>query len=330
MFIYFKDVNGFIMHNITHEIYRKAFVAYSRQGTPIEWSLKRETSTATHYIWRTRGDDRVRPAHRANNGKVFAWENPPDTGHPAAEYGCRCYAEPIIEISDSVERNQFYDAIHVLEAELLLAAKEMTGNASIRAAYTTEISKLALELEADVYAGKLSWAEAAKKASTIRNDVMHLMRAQSSSLGKALAKSIKSEGRTLNQLIAKYAVQEYGENVDFAKLSPNQQNQVYALVVKAAGRSNPEVSQTMQRLGKLGRGLGALSLSISVYNIATAEDPISQTVEEGAVLGGGFLGGAAGGAAAGLICGPGAPVCVGIGAFVGGALGALGVSWWFD
>ncbi len=40
--------------------------------------------------------------------------------------------------------------------------------------------------------------------------------------------------------------------------------------------------------------------------------------------GGGFLGGAAGGALAGLACGPGAPVCVTIGIFAGGALGAFG------
>ncbi len=46
-------------------------------------------------------------------------------------------------------------------------------------------------------------------------------------------------------------------------------------------------------------------------------------------MGGGIAGGIAGGAAAGLVCGPGAPVCVGIGAFVGGALAAFGVSLFF-
>jgi len=42
------------------------------------------------------------------------------------------------------------------------------------------------------------------------------------------------------------------------------------------------------------------------------------------------LAGAAGGAAAGLICGPGAPACVTVGAFVGGTLGALGMDLTFD
>ncbi len=76
--------------------YRKAFALYLRKGVPIELSLKaaaKEHAT-THYIWRTRGDNKVRASHAANNGKVFAWDNVPPTGHPGEGYGCRCTAEP--------------------------------------------------------------------------------------------------------------------------------------------------------------------------------------------------------------------------------------------
>lgn len=51
----------------------------------------------THYIWRTRGDGKVRPEHAANNGKIFAWDSPPSTGHPGEDYNCRCIAEPYVE-----------------------------------------------------------------------------------------------------------------------------------------------------------------------------------------------------------------------------------------
>lgn len=68
-----------------------------------------------------------------------------------------------------------------------------------------------------------------------------------------------------------------------------------------------------------------LSLCVSVYNIATAADKTAATLHEGAALGAGIAGGMAGGALAGLACGPGAPVCVTIGAFVGGAAAAFGV-----
>jgi len=50
----------------------------------------------THYIWRTRGDGKVRAAHAANNGRVFSWDNPPPTGHPGEDYNCRCTPEPYV------------------------------------------------------------------------------------------------------------------------------------------------------------------------------------------------------------------------------------------
>lgn len=43
------------------------------------------------YVWRTVGDDKVRDAHAALNGKLCRW----DEGiRPGEDYGCRCYAEP--------------------------------------------------------------------------------------------------------------------------------------------------------------------------------------------------------------------------------------------
>jgi len=48
-----------------------------------------------------------------------------------------------------------------------------------------------------------------------------------------------------------------------------------------------------------------------------------------AVTGAGIAGGIAGGALAGLACGPGAPVCVTVGVFVGGALAAFGVDFFW-
>lgn len=75
------------------EEYRRAFAAYLRMGTPIKLLGKQERIT-THYIWRTRDDDKVRASHAANEGRVFAWDSPPPTGHPGTDFGCRCYAEP--------------------------------------------------------------------------------------------------------------------------------------------------------------------------------------------------------------------------------------------
>ena len=73
--------------------YRTAFVEYLRKGTPIRLSNKQEHPT-THYVWRTRADEDVRPSHAANDGQIFAWDNPPSTGNPGSDFGCRCTAEP--------------------------------------------------------------------------------------------------------------------------------------------------------------------------------------------------------------------------------------------
>ncbi|WP_226375853.1 hypothetical protein [Pantoea stewartii] len=76
----------------------------------------------------------------------------------------------------------------------------------------------------------------------------------------------------------------------------------------------------MLQLSRAGKRLIVLSLAISVYEIYTAENKIAETGKQIAING---AGGAAGGALAGLVCGPGAPVCVLIGGFVGGALAAF-------
>ena len=88
---------------IDRQLYQKAFQAYLRKGTPIEWSIKQERPT-THYIWRTRRDGKVRSTHAAREGQVFSWNDPPQGGNPGEDYGCRCTAEPYLpEASEFME-----------------------------------------------------------------------------------------------------------------------------------------------------------------------------------------------------------------------------------
>jgi hypothetical protein len=44
------------------------------------------------YIWKTVGDNRVRPEHKLLDGQERYWY---DTPHPGEEFGCRCRALPI-------------------------------------------------------------------------------------------------------------------------------------------------------------------------------------------------------------------------------------------
>lgn len=93
------------MEITSSEAYRRAFDLYLRKGVPIEQSLIELTRKAravrsggSHYIWRTRGDNKVRASHAANNGRIFSWDNPPPTGHPGEDYNCRCWAQPYSKI----------------------------------------------------------------------------------------------------------------------------------------------------------------------------------------------------------------------------------------
>jgi len=66
------------------------------------------------YIWRTAKDIRVvgtpggtypvgtaaHGNHYEREGKVFYWDGPPSDGHPGWAIGCRCYAEPVIDLKE--------------------------------------------------------------------------------------------------------------------------------------------------------------------------------------------------------------------------------------
>ena len=104
--------------DITHTLaYKKAFDAYLRRGTPIEWSLKAMAALlerpTTHYIWRTRGDGRVRASHAANNGRIFSWDNPPPMGHPGEDYNCRCTRNLMCVVKASL-RSRRMSVIHLI------------------------------------------------------------------------------------------------------------------------------------------------------------------------------------------------------------------------
>ncbi|ABM30855.1 hypothetical protein [Paracidovorax citrulli] len=230
------------------------------------------------------------------------------------------------------DRSAFETSIWMLKVEMANAGAHMTIDANARLTYTRQIDAMANELRAQALSGNITWAQAAQQAQDTRNVIMEVIRGRSTPFGRAMAQQLKAEGKTLNELIARKVQQLHGPGAQFDRLTAAQQNGVYAEIVKSAGKSNPRVTQTMRGLSRAGRGLSragrgliVLSLALSVYNVATAQDKVAAAGREVAVTGAGIGGGIAGGALAGLACGPGAPVCVAVGAFVGGALSAFGV-----
>lgn len=63
----------------------------------------------TKYTWTTQGDDRVRPSHRALNGQVFDWQNPPPEGPPGTPINCRCFAVPVVDKDQILSSGDFIE-----------------------------------------------------------------------------------------------------------------------------------------------------------------------------------------------------------------------------
>lgn len=219
-------------------------------------------------------------------------------------------------------RIDFENAIKALEAQAANLGAHLTIDSASRQAYTREIATMAEVLRRDAVSGKITWAQAAQQAQETRNLVMEATRLRSTPVGRSFAQRMKPTGFSLNELIAKHARKMYGESVIFSRLTLAQKNRIYAGVVAAAGRSNVKVSAALARVAFSGRSLLILSLGISTYTIVTSTDKVAAAKKEALVTGGGIAGGIAGGALAGLACGPGAPLCVTVGAFAGGALAA--------
>lgn len=219
--------------------------------------------------------------------------------------------------------------IALFRAEIANLAAHMQIDGQARLQYDTRIRQMAEELTQRARRGEITWNDAAAEASTLRNTTLDLIRRRSTPVGKAFAQSIKPSGIDINTMIARKTMQLFGEGAQFGKLTAQQQNEVYAAIVKSAGKSNAVITSRMRIISRAGRGLLVLSVGIAVYDVATSKTPGKTAVREGSGLAAGIAGGMAGGALAGLACGPGAPVCVTVGAFVGGALAAFGVDYYF-
>lgn len=220
---------------------------------------------------------------------------------------------------------QFDLAMKALETQIANVGAHLTIDATARTGYARQIRAMSQRLVNDALTGKITWTYAAKQAQQTRNIIMEIFRRRSTPVGRAMAQGIKRTGYSLNELVGRHTIVHYGQSAVFKNLSISQKNIVYASIVKSAGHSNDTITKVLGRLSHAGRGLVVMSLSISAYNIATSTDKLSATGKEILSTGASISGGIAGGALAGLACGPGAPVCVTIGAFVGGTLAAFGI-----
>lgn len=221
-----------------------------------------------------------------------------------------------------VKSTELQAAIAGLESSAANFGMRFIPDSMVRSQYNTQAKKLSKEILDEVSSGKITSSQGATKASAMRNVIMDTMRGKTSEISKAYAFNIKTKGKSLSFLEQKYSKQFF--NKPFEKINSTQKNKVWKEIVFSSGRPQTAATNLAKTLGRAGKGFIALTITISVYNIATADDKLKAAGKEGAIIGGGLLGSIAGGALAGLACGPGAPICVGIGIFVGGVMFAVG------
>jgi hypothetical protein len=227
----------------------------------------------------------------------------------------------------SEEEEFFEHTIKSLESQITNVGAHLTIDTQARLLYIQEIKRMSDRLRASAAAGRITWAAAAREAQQTRNLIMGVIRARGTPVGRAFAETLKLKGYSLNQLIAAKTIELHGENAVFSRLSNTKQNGIYASIVTSAGRSNRHVTRAMAGLAYAGRGALFVSVALSVYHVASSTNRVAAFQKELAVNGASVAGGIVGGAVAGLACGPGAPICVTVGAFVGGALAAFGASY---
>ncbi|MEL6531215.1 MAG: bacteriocin class II family protein [Pseudomonadota bacterium] len=210
-------------------------------------------------------------------------------------------------------------AIRALESTAINFAYQAINISSVRSRYIQEAQKISESLRSAYRSGEMSAKAAAESAHGMRNKLLDVQRARSASLGRALARNLKTNGLALDDILEKLSKRLY-DNKSFSQLDNAQQTRVYLEVVESAGRPRPAATRFAARAGAAGRALFILGIGIAVYNIANAEDPAWQTGREVSNIAGGLGGSIAAGALAGVWLGP---VGVAIGAFVGGVAGAL-------
>lgn len=216
------------------------------------------------------------------------------------------------------------DALMALDSTALIFGEKFIRDSRVRTNYLSQTTAASKEIEAYVYMGEISAEEGALRVNELRNAFLDAARLDSSDIGRAAAVLQKATGKTLEQLQAKYADQLF--KTEFATLNAAQRDSVFLEIVRAGGRPNPKYTKLAARLGKAGKGVLIVSFAFAFYNVATSDRPGREAVKQGTSIGAGILGGAA----AGLACGPGAPICVGVGAVVGGIAVALGAEQLFD
>jgi hypothetical protein len=222
--------------------------------------------------------------------------------------------------SNQNDINSLNDSLDDFEATAQEFAQICFRDEAARNRYSRLISEMSSEIVQKVKSGEISAVEGAQIANGRRNRIMNSIRNESSLLGKHVAEHIKHHGRFMDDLHESYSYKRYSKPFDH--LTPSERYQVHMDQILASGRSNAVIDGRIAKLTHLSRGIEALSLAYSIKKISESENKERAFLIEVGTLLAGLGGGEAAAYAASLVFGPGAPIFVGAGMFLGSIIAA--------
>lgn len=255
--------------------------------------------------------------------------------------------DPIYDDIASVSEEFSYDTVHTIDEGILKKAlDEMEGAAAkfvqiaevdsaARFSYVKKIAEMRTEVLKAVKAHEMTLKEGAEYANKMRNIIMEEIRRMTTPYGKSIAMSIKSKGKSLEEILNKKVNDLIKENKlpkgsTFETLSEAQKKRVYYRAIRSSGTADIRVVNAAKKLRIMGRVFIVVTGVLAGYSIITAEDKKKEALRQGAILGGGLVGGALAGLGVGAICGPGAPVCAIAVMLLGGFVGSFAADVTFD
>jgi len=94
-----KAIRNQLVERIGMTQNRAKFIAVDQTGSIFgQMTAKRHQEMGVEkFKWSTSHDERVRKSHRALDGKVFPYSDPPAEGLPGTPFRCRCVAIPVFD-----------------------------------------------------------------------------------------------------------------------------------------------------------------------------------------------------------------------------------------
>jgi len=184
----------------------------------------------------------------------------------------------------------------------------------VRTQYLEGIKRTSDMILEEVLAKKIPAQEGVKLANVLRNVILAEQRAASTPAGRELAKTIKQQGKTLEESLNKYAKKRF-KSTNFNSLTPKQKSIVYLETIRAAGRDNFIVTATVRSLAVIGRVCVYITVGLALSHVIQAENPTKEIYRQTAKIGGEAAGAYMGAGIGtelmsfGSVCGPGAPLC---------------------